>query len=242
MSIEFTCKECQTELRLDEKDANQKVRCPHCGMIQTSPNWQVGGPLDGKGEQKTVYSDQETAYLGTPQVIEQPDVATAVKEWLLKTPDEKIYGPVTRKTLEEWTDQGRVSPSCFIKQQDGIQWQRAEAVMPQVTELKSINHRTPSSISTPPPPPPRIGAERIIGRRETRPNRGFWILICALVGFFSLNQVLSLIAIVWGLIELKAISEGSVEKKQMAMIVWAIILGAIEITVTSTGSLSLLGR
>ena len=237
MTIEFTCKECRTELRLDKRDANQKVRCPHCGMIQTGPGWQPNSRSTNDGEQKTAYADQETAYLGNPQIVEQSNATSAAEEWLLKTPDEKIYGPVTRQTLDEWTEQGRVSPSCFLKRRGETEWKNADALVPQVAERRTLYHESPSISPSAP-----LRSSGTLRRRATRPNRGIWILVCALIGFFNLNEVFSLIAIIWGSLELKAISEGSVEKRQSAMIVWGIVLGVIAITLMSTGSLALIGR
>lgn len=44
--------------------------------------------------------------------------------WLLKTPDNKIYGPVTNQTLILWAEEGRIGPDCMVKFDDGP-WQKA---------------------------------------------------------------------------------------------------------------------
>ena len=235
MSIEFICKECKTHLRLDPKDAGNKVRCPHCGMIQAGPDWHPPERPQDDHTAATKRPGQETAYLGTPTF------ADAGQDWLLKTPDGKIYGPVTRQTLDEWSNQGRVSTECYLKQNEETQWQKAEVLMPHVAEMNVI--RTPaSSVSTEANEPHTTRRLTFGLSDEPRSNHAVWILSCALLGFFSEQALFSLIAVVWGLVELKAKPEETVEKRQSAMIIWALIIAAISLVMASSGPFAFLGR
>lgn len=223
MPVEFSCHECQTELRVDEQDIQKKVRCPKCGMIQVCPGAQKRNSRETTSSQEIealpTY-DRETAYLPTASVAVNPTESPLENAWLLKTPDDSTYGPVDQATLVEWAKQGRVSSQCLVRRQVDAHWQSALSLLPNLADLK------PKSTS---PQSQANGSNRqdTIDLTTPRENHGTWILICSLFGFFGSIALLSLAAIIWGSLELVNIKNGSAKRNNKVFIIVGIVFGGL---------------
>lgn len=225
MPVEFSCHECQTELRVDDQDIQKKVRCPKCGMIQFCPGAQQRKSRKTNRSQEIEglpNTDRKTAYLPTASIAEKSTESQLGNAWLLKTPDDSTYGPVDQATLVEWAKQGRVSSQCLVRREADAHWQSALSLLPNLADLK------PGSI----PPQPRTDSSKMpdaIDLASPRENHGAWILICSLIGFFGSVALFSLVAIIWGCLELLNIKNGNAKTNNKAFIICGIVFGGLQL-------------
>lgn len=225
MSLEFTCRECRTELRVDDKDVEKKVRCPKCGMIQACPGNRRRKSSEPEITQETEKQqgyDRETAYLPNASITNKQDDPATGNTWLLKTTDNSVYGPVDQATLREWTTQGRVSSQCLVRRVTATHWQSALAQFPDLA------HLTPKNVR-PLPLENRSNTAEIVQIPSRRNNHAIWILLCALIGLFGGTPLFSLGAVIWGSLELLKIKKGHVKRTNRTMIIWGIVLGSLKL-------------
>ncbi len=58
--------------------------------------------------------------------------------WLIRTPEEKEYGPVPLSVLVEWASEGRLTNGMKLLRADWSKWKRIERVFPEVTPVESL--------------------------------------------------------------------------------------------------------
>ncbi len=108
MPIESICPGCGSSLRVADEHAGRQARCPACQTIYVVPS-------------------ASTA----PQT---PVAAVVTNRWYLRTPDGRVYGPVSRSELEGWRQQGRVGPGCQVRSDEDPVWRAAgPSVSPHMT-------------------------------------------------------------------------------------------------------------
>jgi TM2 domain-containing membrane protein YozV len=108
MPIEVTCASCNRRLRVPDKTAGKKVKCPKCqGVIQVPDPVAAAAPAAA-------------------------DEAPAGERWYLKTDDGEDYGPVDRSELDQWASEGRLNADCQLLQEGAEQWQWATDLYPEL--------------------------------------------------------------------------------------------------------------
>jgi TM2 domain-containing membrane protein YozV len=106
MPIEVTCGSCSRRLRVPDKTAGKKVKCPKCqGVIQ------VPDPV---------------------AAIAAQTKAPPAEAWYLKTDDGEDYGPVSRGELDQWAAEGRLNADCQVLQEGAEQWQWISDLYPEL--------------------------------------------------------------------------------------------------------------
>lgn len=104
MTIESLCPGCGSSLRVADEHAGQQARCPACQTIYVVPY--------------------------TTHREDVPVVAAVSNRWYMRTPDGRGYGPVARRELEEWHQQGRVGAGCEIRSDEDPVWRTAAHLLP----------------------------------------------------------------------------------------------------------------
>ncbi len=129
----------------------------------------------------------------------------------MKSPDGSVYGPVPRAELETWLAEGRISSQCLLKPEGQSHWQAALSEFPQLAALR------PRVTSPPPPLRPRVHRDPAVQIPRLTPayeNNGAAIMILGVIGLFlPCLPVFSLVALIWGYRERKAMAAGRVGQR-----------------------------
>ena len=104
MPIEISCTSCSKRLRVPDTAAGKRVKCPQCQTILSVPAAETAGASAGGGGDN----------------------------YHLKTEDGQTFGPVPKKELDEWLQEGRITAECQLLKDGGDQWQWASDVYPQL--------------------------------------------------------------------------------------------------------------
>lgn len=171
MSLALTCTSCARKLRLNERLAGKRIKCPTCQTILLVPQpTPVGadGVLDAPAPGRSRESDSAIALDALPPIAELGDVAYGSGElWRMKTVEGDYYGPVSRQELDNWFHDGRIDGQCQLMRVGTNQWQNAALVYPFLASLtSSALLPTPqhSGVHSAAPPAERVdgfSAERI---------------------------------------------------------------------------------
>ena len=106
-------------MRLPDKVAGKRVRCPKCQDVIQVPATRRQAPADS------------TAAKSGSKVRPQ---SVAVDLWHLQTEDGETYGPVPKPEMDEWVTEGRVTAECQLLREGDDQWQWATDVYPHIAE------------------------------------------------------------------------------------------------------------
>jgi len=110
MPIELTCSNCNKRLRVPDKAAGRRVRCPNCEHV-------VSVPADEGGS--------------SPNAA-QPADDNETSGWSLQTEESEQYGPVPKSELDGWYHEGRITADCQLLLEGASQWQWATDVYPDL--------------------------------------------------------------------------------------------------------------
>lgn len=152
MPIEITCTGCERRLRVPDKVAGKRIKCPKCETVLHVP--EASGEEASAGAEDVV--EQEPAAKKPEPIAEKPEPKPAPEpslpdRWYMKTEEGADYGPVPRAELDEWVQEGRVTSDCQILQDGAEQWQWASDVFPELEEPEA---ETPPPSAAPPVKPP----------------------------------------------------------------------------------------
>ncbi len=238
MTIEFSCSQCNAELQIRDEDRGKKARCPRCGMIHEVPAANGDAELSRSSSSRSNTATEEpTVYHPgpSPPGPSSPGPSTVETspylQWLLKTPDGQIYGPVERTELDAWKQQGRVSAACLVQMQGQTHWQSAVTLYPDLTEwsAQDVDSRGRQ----------RYGHRHWLGTRPPqgrsrdhrgfrRPNNGGAILVMGILGIcFVFVPIFALIAWSMGYSERRAINRGDASPQFRWMVDVGYVLGII---------------
>lgn len=132
MSIEFPCPGCQKTLRVADEHAGKQARCPHCQTVTPVPLQSGQGaaekPTGGPGTADT------TLYSPFRPATSSEDFASS---WRLRIEDGREFGPVSRKELDQWMAEGRVTPACQIQREGESTWRPATELYPALASAGS---------------------------------------------------------------------------------------------------------
>lgn len=119
MPLQVICPGCNARLKAPDSAAGKKTKCPKCQAVVSVP------------------VDAPQAPAASAAVTSPAGKATATKgakneNWHMQAPDGSQYGPVSRKELDEWFAEGRVSAECQLLREGADQWQWASEVYPSL--------------------------------------------------------------------------------------------------------------
>ena len=105
MPIEVTCGGCSRRLRVPDRTAGKKIKCPKCEAVIEVPD---------------------------PQA--EAESAAAAESWYLKTDEGEDFGPIPRPELDQWAAEGRLNADCQVLKEGAEQWQWATDLYPELEE------------------------------------------------------------------------------------------------------------
>lgn len=199
MAIEARCPGCNRLLRVADGHAGRQARCPLCQTIYTVPA-----------------SGSEVV---TAAATAEPPPLDEAGRWWMQTPDGKRFGPVSRRTLDDWVAQGRVSAECLLRQ-DEQDWRPAENLYAELSPPRTA----------PAPAAERPATSGAIESRSFRtitPHRGTLILILGILGWLSC-PFFGLGAWILGSSDLRAMREGRMDPSGEALTQAGRVMGMIQ--------------
>lgn len=173
MPIEVTCGGCQRRLRVPDKAAGKRIKCPKCeAAIAVPADALISDRAEESGGSSVSGSSVKTvAPKPLATIAAQPSASAASKpspaasslpdQWFLKTEDGEDYGPVSKAELDHWVSDGRVTADCQVLQEGADQWQWANDVYPELSPAPEPPAADPPATA---PPPPRQTAPAIVVR------------------------------------------------------------------------------
>lgn len=145
MPIESICGGCGKRLRVSDQHGGKKARCPGCGTIyivppgrsaaapatptpavERSAHAPPAGP-DAQGRGSTGATSHSSEHGNAASGFDASDAsasatapqanagAAAEPQWLFRSENGHIYGPVGRDRLHQWALEGRVSENCQLQ-------------------------------------------------------------------------------------------------------------------------------
>ena len=231
MAIETICSGCSKMLRVADKHAGKKARCPHCGHVYDVPT--------SSGAQGTLGADAEAK-------------SDQQGEWFLRTSDGKTYGPVDYNELLSWREEGRLVGDCQLREGDQQDWFPATRQFPDLPSAQggggpssAFGSSGPNPFMDAPDNPyssPSSGGMAAAGGTAShlQAHRGgmvlafgilSWVLSCTLgllcgpLGLVGL--VLGALAWVFGVQDLRAMREGRMDPAGQSSTQIGMVLGIV---------------
>lgn len=204
MPIESICPGCGRRLQLADEHLGKQARCPACGTISTilqgSPGEDIGPP-------------------GTSSV-----------QWLLRTPEDQTYGPVSRNELDTWVSEGRVGEDCYLRTEEQEDWVQAAEIYPVLKfhplQVREFRVATPDSVAATVAAPPRHPATR---------DRGPLVLALGILGFGV--PLFGLIAWLIGASDLRQMRAGRLDPRGIGATHAGHVLGLVSVAMWIVGAL-----
>jgi hypothetical protein len=210
MPIETICQTCARKLRVADEFAGKKARCPQCGTIYIVP----GSPAASSG------ALPDTVYQRKP----------ADDYWQVRTPDGRVYGPVSRQELDEWVAEGRIPAEASLQTESAPFWRPAVETYPQLRTLSGLQAAT-NPFTDAPLDSPFAGRE-VTGRR---PHRGVVILILAILPLVTCCPIFGPMAWAMGHTDLREMRMGLMDASGMGLTQAGMVLGIIETVLALLG-------
>lgn len=152
MPIEVVCSSCNRRLRVPDKAAGKRIKCPQCQAVVSVP---AVGPSESSKPARSKSSSSKSpsskpaasnsnksapaparpasSAPATSTPAPAPTGAAApVDKWYLKTEDQSQYGPVPKAELDSWVAEGRLTARCQVLREGDPQWQWASDAYPQL--------------------------------------------------------------------------------------------------------------
>jgi TM2 domain-containing membrane protein YozV len=120
-------------MKLADKYAGKKIRCPKCKEV-----------IRVEGE--TVEASPTSPATSKPAAKPTSKPAVDSEEWYLQTEDGETYGPIPRAELDEWHEEGRISAECQLLKDGTDQWQWASDIY---SDLEEESGEAPSEEDSP---------------------------------------------------------------------------------------------
>jgi hypothetical protein len=187
--IETVCPGCSRVLRVSAEFVGQQARCPVCNEIY--------------------------AVTGKAGDLRDGDRPNPHASWRMRSPEGRLYGPVSKEDLDAWVSEGRVTPDCTIMDEDHGAWQPA-------TELY------PVLVSAIPIPDSEVKNGAVKRYRYMAPNRGGLVLSLGIVSWLVFCPAFGLAAWMMGSTDLREMRAGRVDPRAMIFTLAGQILGMIQ--------------
>jgi hypothetical protein len=216
MAIDTICQTCGKQLRVADEHAGKTARCPGCQTIYSVPHTGVAA---------------QPGLIGQPMAWQTPPAVAAGQpdKWHLKSADGLTYGPVAKADLDQWMQQGRITPQSQIMSEADGRWVWAGEYYPQLGSFAA----DPGAPVNPYAPPGGAGyqtgyAWAPSGYREQ--HRGPVILALALVGAFFCG-IACLVAIVMAIIDLQKMASGTMDPSGKGLTIAGLVIGSLPLVV-----------
>ena len=239
MPIESNCQGCGRLLRVGDEHAGKLARCPHCQTIYTVP-----GGAAAPTRPPSPFA-QATPY---PSAASEPKPGGL---WTLKTPDGLTFGPVPRSELDNWLNQGRITPQSQLQQEGTSQWLWAGQVYPQLGSPGAGGFPTGGSFPSPGSPggnpfadrpapgpnpyaPPASGGAYnwpAPGYRFQEQHRGGSILAMGIVSIFCCD-IICIVVIVMAIIDLQKMSAGTMDASGRGLTIAGLVFACLKLLFT----------
>jgi len=206
MAIQSECAGCGTLLQVANEHAGKKARCPQCGFIYSVPS--------GHGAEGSV---------GSARATEQPaeDAPTSEDQWWVRTEEGDEYGPVGRRTLDDWFAENRISRSSHIRHGQTQDWQPADKLLRHFARRGAAAQRSASRLQT-------LSARGRIQRQHWQPHRAHSVLAMAIFGWIFC-PAFAILALWQARAEFLAIAGGDVDPQGRSTLIAATVLSGIEV-------------
>jgi hypothetical protein len=199
-------------MRVSDEHAGKRARCPGCGYISAIPS---------------TSADESSA---TP-LADTDYSAPATTEWLMKSDDGQVYGPVGFEELEQWAAQGRISPSSQLRGSSERGWQSACDVFPQLLQSPAAAQVERRDVSAARRPQPAARAMSPFGAvSRAQPHRGGMILALGLVGL-CLCPPVGAAVVVLASIDLHRMRCGEMDDSGAVLTTVGLVLGGLALLV-----------
>lgn len=133
MPIEVKCASCQKRLRVPDKAAGKKIKCPGCESIIVVPADDEEPTVSITPKTKTPAKSSAAAGSGSRE--KSAAKSKPAEMWRVKIDEDgDEYGPIDRAELDEWVAEGRLHGDCQLLQDGHDQWQWASDVYPELDE------------------------------------------------------------------------------------------------------------
>ena len=190
-------------LRVADEHAGKQARCPECGQISVVP---IGVTIAPQDAAKATSTDDP--------------------RWSLRTPEGKIYGPISRTELDRWLAEGRIAADCQLQDATSQVWVGADTIYPQLrpTPVAPIMH-----VTTTPARAPVVAPVASAPRFQTylAPHRGGIVLVLGILGFVMGCPIFSLMAWVMGSADLREMRAGRMDRSGEGITQVGHIFGAL---------------
>ncbi len=153
MPIEVACGKCGKKIRLPDKYAGKRVKCPGCKAPLAVGASSGGGVLDAPEARARQAPRRQSAPPPNAQIqaprrqsaqpqapqrqstrpqAPKPPAPVETPQWHMQTETGEEYGPITRTELDQWYADGRIDATCQILCDGWNQWKWAEEVFPEL--------------------------------------------------------------------------------------------------------------
>ena len=208
MVLKIRCPGCGYTLRFVDEQAGQSVRCFNCETESTLPTHSTNERKDNRIDAKSI------------------PIAIA-DAWYLRNAAGEQYGPVPKSQIVEWANERRIDGTFEIRQAEG-KWQPASQLLDALSRKETRGRRGQHG---------QQHAERDVENTAEdtlsaaddylKPHHGEVVLALAVLGLLccGCGLPLSLIAMIWGAIQLRNIQDGSVDPDGKRMLVAGTLVG-----------------
>ncbi len=240
MPIETICQGCARKLRVPDEHAGKKARCPQCGMIYVVPGepFNTGpfntGPIN-TGPNTTEADSSGTDSSGTDSSgadtrssrLGNSAPRDASERWQMRTPDGRVWGPVSKQELDQWYAEGRVPGNATLLREGDPQWRPATEIYPQPPSGRQrlSEQRNPFAESA--GTTPFHGVSYPLQHHYQEPHRGGVILALAVIGWVFC-PVFAPFAWAMGQSDLRSIRSGQMDPSGQSLTQSGMVLGAVE--------------
>lgn len=125
MPIQVVCSGCKKTLRVADKHAGKRAKCPNCQRVIEIPA--AAGQEESPAAEKKAEPE-------SPATKQEPDSSD---QWYVQTDSGEQFGPISKQELDCWVGEGRLDSTCQVLNEHWDQWKWAEEVYPQLANTAS---------------------------------------------------------------------------------------------------------
>ena len=228
MPIETRCSTCGSCLRVDDRYAGRRARCPVCQSAYVVPQSAPAAP-----------ATRESAVTPVGASRSLPAQAPPTRLWTMRTPEGQTFGPVGKAELDQWVSEGRLTADCTVRGENGAAWQPASQLYPALAEVApALPADDEVIVATPvrgaenhPRTAPGDELPGPAAGQSQRPHRGELILALGIVGLLLgsvlVCPIISMMAWVMGSADLNEMRQGRMDERGHKLTRTGQILGAV---------------
>lgn len=120
MPIQVVCSGCKKTLRVADKHAGKRAKCPNCQQV-------IDIPAAAGSDESPAAPQKHEPESSTPQ-----QAPASSDQWYVQTDSGEQFGPISKQELDSWVGEGRLDSTCQVLNEQWDQWKWAEEVYPQL--------------------------------------------------------------------------------------------------------------